>query len=149
VDTPGWKKPSSNLPRLDTRLWPPYSGWPLAMVSSAARDRAPCRNKKARSTSTGEEICPQLVTIARIDNNTRQHNNSQVGNEDNDAKRVREQEGKSRIKEANERRKRMVESWEIEKQLTAMVQPCIHVTSTLNGDSIRGQFFSCPAVPHC
>ena len=68
---PGWKKPSSNLPRLDTRLWPPYSGWPSAMVSSAARNGAPCRNRKARSTSTGEENCPQFVTMAQVlDKNT-------------------------------------------------------------------------------
>lgn len=62
-EVPGWKKPSANLPRLDTSLCTPESGRPTATVS-AARDGAPRRSRKLRSRRTEREDGPRRVSIA-------------------------------------------------------------------------------------
>uniref|UniRef100_A0A0A9EF19 Uncharacterized protein n=1 Tax=Arundo donax TaxID=35708 RepID=A0A0A9EF19_ARUDO len=48
----GWKKPSANLPFLETSLSPTASTWPAARVSLAvAAEHRVSREEKRRSTS--------------------------------------------------------------------------------------------------
>lgn len=67
VGLPGRKKPSANLPRLETSLCSPDSGRPTTTVFvSAVREGAPGRSRKPRSkgSTAAEKHGPPRVGIA-------------------------------------------------------------------------------------